>query len=75
MPKDSHILALESKLNALTQRLAELERRLSVLEQVTGRAKVVVEPARTNPTRASLRGPTYIERVITSVRREYNREH
>jgi hypothetical protein len=71
-PEDSHILAIEDKLNSLTQRLVELERRLSALERATKRA--TIEPPRSNPARLSLKGPTYIERVIDSVRREFNRE-
>jgi hypothetical protein len=71
-PKDSHILTLEDKLNSLTQRLVELERRLSVLERTT--RKSTIEPTRSNPAYSSLKGPTYIERVINSVRREFDRE-
>jgi hypothetical protein len=75
--KDDLISSLELQLRALTHKLAELERRLAVLERSAGPPKPEIS-VKLNPVpkqAPSLRGRSYLERMIETARREHEREH
>ena len=65
--KDNQISVLERKLNSLVQRLSDLERRLSILERSIENLRHSSRPPET--------GQTYLSRVISKARRDYEREH
>lgn len=75
--KDDIISSFELQLRALTQKLAELERRLAVLERSAGPLKPeTLKKLNPVPKQApSLRGRSYLERMIETARREHEREH
>jgi len=76
--KDDIISSFELQLRALNQKLTELERRLSVLERSAGSPKPQISVTKLNPVpkqTPSLRGRSYLERMIETARREHEREH
>ncbi len=76
--KDDINPSFEPQLRALIQKLAELERRLAVLERSAAPLRPEIPVKKLNPVpkqASSLRGRSYLERMIETARREHEREH